>query len=540
MRYASRGYLSIFATMAVTAAERNRRKRQRKKDLKEKRRLEEENESNLETVESEEAVDIEYVAEPLPNFEECENGLAEVLHRFQVRVGDITESSDTAAVVSDEEKGENEEDEDHEEPKISNRKRKELMRPTVAELKSRVKRADLVEAHDVTAAEPCFLIDMKSIAGTVPIPRHWGRKRKYLQGKRGIEKPPFQLPDFIFKTGITEIRNALAEDESKMSAKQKNRQRVAPRMGGIDVDYRVLHDAFFKYQTIPPVTKFGDLYYEGKEFEIHKPKDMEPGIISERLRESLSMQDAVTSPPPWLTNMQRYGPPPSYPNLKIPGLNAPIPEGCNYGFHMNGWGKPPVDEMGRPLYGGDPFGKPTPISSFNDDAASSLVTSDGKHLGNRNWGALPSYGYDEEEEEGQSSEEEEEEEEEDSEGEKEVIVETRQSQVDTELPPGGVESIAPPSSGIDLRKTIGIAGDETPAPKELYTVIEQTNAKKENQAGAIFASEVAYVVPGNSTGNNDGATSVLSKQISTDKYSGNKKITDDDYDADQLAKKFKF
>lgn len=26
--------------------------------------------------------------------------------------------------------------------------------------------------------------------------------------------------------------------------------------------------------------------------------------------------------------MQRYGPPPSYPNLKIPGLNAPIPEVC--------------------------------------------------------------------------------------------------------------------------------------------------------------------------------------------------------------------
>ena len=24
--------------------------------------------------------------------------------------------------------------------------------------------------------------------------------------------------------------------------------------------------------------------------------------------------------------MQRYGPPPSYPNLKIAGLNAPIPE----------------------------------------------------------------------------------------------------------------------------------------------------------------------------------------------------------------------
>jgi splicing factor 3B subunit 2 len=31
-------------------------------------------------------------------------------------------------------------------------------------------------------------------------------------------------------------------------------------------------------------------------------------------------------PPPWLIAMQRYGPPPSYPSLKIPGLNAPIPD----------------------------------------------------------------------------------------------------------------------------------------------------------------------------------------------------------------------
>ncbi|XP_043486851.1 splicing factor 3B subunit 2-like isoform X2 [Polistes fuscatus] len=56
-------------------------------------------------------------------------------------------------------------------------------------------------------------------------------------------------------------------------------------------------------------------------------------------------------PPPWLIAMQRYGPPPSYPYLKIPGLNAPIPEGCTFGYHAGGWGKPPVDETGRPLYG---------------------------------------------------------------------------------------------------------------------------------------------------------------------------------------------
>ncbi len=41
---------------------------------------------------------------------------------------------------------------------------------------------------------------------TVAVPRHWSQKRKYLQGKRGIEKPPFKLPEFIEATGIGEMR----------------------------------------------------------------------------------------------------------------------------------------------------------------------------------------------------------------------------------------------------------------------------------------------------------------------------------------------
>ena len=39
----------------------------------------------------------------------------------------------------------------------------------------------------------------------------------------------------------------------------------------------------------------------------------------------MPLQTSLPVPPPWLLHMQRYGPPPSYPNLKIPGLNAPIP-----------------------------------------------------------------------------------------------------------------------------------------------------------------------------------------------------------------------
>lgn len=40
----------------------------------------------------------------------------------------------------------------------------------------------------------------------MPVPRHWSQKRKYLQGKRGIEKPPFKLPEFIEATGACLLR----------------------------------------------------------------------------------------------------------------------------------------------------------------------------------------------------------------------------------------------------------------------------------------------------------------------------------------------
>lgn len=47
---------------------------------------------------------------------------------------------------------------------------------------------------------------------------------------------------------------------------------------------QVLHDAFFKHQTKPPLTQAGDLYYEGKEFEA-KNQEHKPGHISAELRE---------------------------------------------------------------------------------------------------------------------------------------------------------------------------------------------------------------------------------------------------------------
>ncbi|EDW29192.1 GL19575 [Drosophila persimilis] len=257
----------------------------------------------------------------------------------------------------DDDDGDDDDDQKEDKEKLSKRKLKKLTRLSVAELKQLVSRPDVVEMHDVTARDPKLLVQLKAYRNTVQVPRHWCFKRKYLQGKRGIEKPPFDLPAFIKKTGIMEMRESLQEREDAKTLKAKMRERVRPKMGKIDIDYQKLHDAFFKWQTKPRMTIHGDLYYEGKEFET-RLKEKKPGDLSEELRIALGMPVGPNShkiPPPWLIAQQRYGPPPSYPNLKIPGLNAPIPEGTSFGYHAGGWGKPPVDENGKPLYG-DVFG----------------------------------------------------------------------------------------------------------------------------------------------------------------------------------------
>ena len=230
-------------------------------------------------------------------------------------------------------------------------------RMTLAELKYKAKYPDVIEPEDVASPAPLFLAELKGYPNYVPVPRHWKDKRGYLQGKRSVEESTYQLPDYIAATGIQEVRQAALEAEEGKTLKQVGRAKMRPKMGQMDIDYKILHDAFFKYQTEPEMTNFGDLYYENKEFETKKKFHGIPGVLSKSLREALGMPPGMNIPPPFLLNMQREGPPKAYPNLKLPGVNAPLPEGCKYGFQMGGWGQPPLDpNTNRPLWGGDLFG----------------------------------------------------------------------------------------------------------------------------------------------------------------------------------------
>lgn len=163
-----------------------------------------------------------------------------------IEPNDDAQKKDKDRLLDDDDDDMDDDKKESDREKLSKRKLKKLTRLSVAELKQLVARPDVVEMHDVTARDPKLLVQLKAHRNTVQVPRHWCFKRKYLQGKRGIEKPPFDLPAFIKKTGIMEMRASLQEKDEAKTLKAKMRERTRPKMGKIDIDYQKLHDAFFK------------------------------------------------------------------------------------------------------------------------------------------------------------------------------------------------------------------------------------------------------------------------------------------------------
>lgn len=349
-------------------------------------------------------------------------------------------------------------------PKLSKKKRKEQNMLSVAELKALVQKPEIVDWTDTSASDPRLLVHIKGYRNVVPVPTHWSLKREYLSSKRGVEKPAFSLPKFIQETGIAEMRDAVLEKQDQASLKQKQRERVQPKMGKLDIDYQKLYEAFFRFQTKPELTRYGEVYYEGKEYETNL-KHLRPGELSEELKEALNIPPGA--PPPWLINQQRFGPPPSYPALKIPGLNAPPPPGGQWGFHPGGYGKPPVDEYNRPLYGGDIFGvlQPQQNAQLGEPVEKTL------------WGEL------------QEPEEESEEEESEEEGEEENDAEDVGAGLQTPSgleTPGGMASTVPSEYGgaesvagdFDLRKyRRETDAEESTQPRTAHQVIPEQQAR---------------------------------------------------------------
>ncbi|KOS19587.1 Pre-mRNA-splicing factor sap145 [Escovopsis weberi] len=353
------------------------------------------------------------------------------------------------------------EEEETGQPKLSKKKRKLLNKLSVAELKALVRIPEVVEWQDVSSSDPRLLVQIKAQRNVVP---------------------------FIAETGIAEMRDAVLEKQAEQTLKQKQRERVQPKMGKLDIDYQKLYDAFFRFQTKPELTRFGEVYYEGKESEVDY-QHFRPGELTDMTKEALGMPPGA--PPPWLINQQRFGPPPSYPTMKIPGLNAPPPPGGSWGFHPGGWGKPPVDEFNRPLYGGDVFG----LTAQNGAAPQAqppqpALLQTAEPVERTLWGELQPRAEESEEEE--SEEESDEEDDDDVPGGTETSsgLETPGGYASTVHPDYASQGVETSIAGeMDLRKERrGFDTEESSAPRSAYTVVPERQVRAEG----FFGSDRAY------------------------------------------------
>lgn len=391
----------------------------------------------------------------------------------------VKEEPDKPEVFYDDDDNVQDEDEEAETArKLSKKAQKKANKLSIAELKAIVRKPEIVDWTDTSAQDPKLLVNIKSARNVVPVPSHWSLKREYLSSKRGIEKPGFALPKFIAETGISDMRDAVLEKQAEASLKQRQRERVAPKMGKLDIDYQKLYEAFFRRQTKPQLTRYGEVYYEGKEYETNL-RHLRPGELSDELKEALNMPPGA--PPPWLINMQKVGPPPSYPALKIPGLNAPPPPGGQWGFHPGGYGKPPLDEQNRPLWGGDVFGlgEAEPEKEKGEAVDKSL------------WGELQPF------EEEDEDEEEEEEEGQEEEGKEEDVGTGLQTPFGGTETPGGITSTIPTDFGgthsmaeeFNLRKQRrGTETEESHHPRSAGQVLQERAIRAEG----FFGGEKAY------------------------------------------------
>ena len=117
-----------------------------------------------------------------------------VLSKFRAREEPVNVKIEEGALETAETKSSMTISELHKEDKKKTaRQIRRANRLSVAQLKQMVSRPDVVEAEDVTSSNPHLLVYLKSMRNTVPVPRHWSRKKRYLQGKLGSEKKPWEL-----------------------------------------------------------------------------------------------------------------------------------------------------------------------------------------------------------------------------------------------------------------------------------------------------------------------------------------------------------
>ncbi|WUR02192.1 splicing factor 3B subunit 2 [Vairimorpha necatrix] len=215
--------------------------------------------------------------------------------------------------------------------KLNKKDKKLLYRTTLFNsLKLSVPYPDLLEIEDIKSPDLIFYNKLKNLHNSVPVIKRWKYKHLF---PLNYKKKDYTIPLSIINTGLELLRLNILEVKRNQSDKQKFMNKLFPKLGKASINPRRLYEAFGNFK--PFVFPYGEPF----DFTWEKEKKrFSPGMLTDELRLLLGMNEF--SPPPWIFKMQKVGPPPSYPDLKIPGVNTNIPPGCQYGYEPNRWGKP--------------------------------------------------------------------------------------------------------------------------------------------------------------------------------------------------------
>lgn len=217
--------------------------------------------------------------------------------------------------------------------KLNKKERKRYGRKIALEqLKKIVPDSNLLEEEDIKCDDVVYYNKIKKIYGSVNVLKRWKYRSLF---PRNFKKSEYQLPSNVSKTGLDILRYNLIKFTEEKSERERFVDRLFPKIGKSVVNPEKLYDCFFKEQSFIPLLRYGDIFDFSWEDE---KRTCVPGMISQELKEALGMSE--NSPPPWLFKMQKMGIPPSYSDMKFPGVNSEIPPGCKYGYETMGWGKP--------------------------------------------------------------------------------------------------------------------------------------------------------------------------------------------------------
>lgn len=197
--------------------------------------------------------------------------------------------------------------------------------------------ATSIEEHDGNAQDPNFTSLMKSIRGGVSVPSHWHMLSEFLSKQADRDAATRVVPSDIEATDIRELR---ASKDPKVFL---NMNRIA------FVRCFTVGTPLATKSFCVRLTESGDVFEEGRWY----PKSVaQPTQLSKELRDALGMRSG-TSPAPWLYAMQHMKRlPPAFPFARVAGVNAPIPEGAQWGGGEGLWGHAPRNDNGSPSFPG--------------------------------------------------------------------------------------------------------------------------------------------------------------------------------------------